>query len=139
MVMVAGVSRLTVLAHSRPAGLTLVVGLASRLLVFWEAGIHCCHGDHASHLLTVQLCLLLAVRQAAYRSSPLDGKSSLERGWTATSAMPGKQLAQQMRDARMLQQVCGPGGRDGWCSMVDAGWGKGRVYDRNRLMRLPCV
>jgi hypothetical protein len=57
-------------------------------------------------VLTLKMCVLwLLVQQAAYRRSPLDGKSALERGWPAASAMPGKQLAQQMRDAQLLQQV----------------------------------
>jgi hypothetical protein len=53
--------------------------------------------------------------QAEFQRSPLDGATPLERAWPYTSAMPGKQLARRIRDARLLREVGGGYGGDLIC------------------------
>jgi len=45
--------------------------------------------------------------QAEFQRSPLDGATPLERAWPYSSAMPGKQLARRIRDARLLREARG--------------------------------
>lgn len=63
-----------------------------------------CVSSVFSAALTVLFC---AGGQNEFHRNPLDGATPLDRQWIYQAAMPGRQLARRIRDARLLKQFRG--------------------------------